>query len=236
MIEKIFEFLFGVNSDEPNPKENSLNQIYNNRLAQERLKELRTEEVEHTYRYNSLIKIGDYFAQFNEDLYEGYNIIQIKEIFEDYIVAEGITIGPADLRIWSGKLDLLYWTQIESEDAEYLFDLSYSVFAKVNEVIQNANSFEYDQFKVGNCYRSNTKEHTIIYKVTEYEGNKKFYELICLYPNFVSVEGSRRINKLEVNKDILPINPDIFDNIKKLLQIMMSSARPIVKQKYGLYP
>ena len=178
MIEKIFEFLFGVNSDEPNPKENSLNQIYNNRLAQERLKELRTEEVEHTYRYNSLIKIGDYFAQFNEDLYEGYNIIQIKEIFEDYIVAEGITIGPADLRIWSGKLDLLYWTQIESEDAEYLFDLSYSVFAKVNEVIQNANSFEYDQFKVGNCYRSNTKEHTIIYKVTEYEGNKKFYELI----------------------------------------------------------
>ena len=75
-----------------------------------------------------MIHKGDYFAQFNEDLPEGYDILQVRDILGNSIEAEGITIGPSDLRVrqWSisREIGLRYWTPIAPEDAIVFIDFS----------------------------------------------------------------------------------------------------------------
>lgn len=186
-----------------------------------------------------MIKKGDYFAQFNEDLPEGYDILRVEEVLEDSIEAEGITIGPADLHVrqWAiSKFGLRYWTPISSEDANFLFELFNSTLSKVKDIVMNAEQYEYDHFQVGNCYRCKTKDFTIIYVVAQCCENKRYYKSVILGSGSVDVEGAIRINKLEVTHELYPIDPNTFDMICSTMQMMATSAIPIVRQKYDLFP
>ncbi len=187
-----------------------------------------------------MIHKGDYFAQFNLDLYEGYDILQVKNILEESIEGEGVTMGPCNLHIrqWSisREIGLRYWTPIAPEDAICLFELFHSTFAMIKNIVQNAQHYEYDQFQVGNCYSCKTQDSTIIYNVTECCGNKKCYEWIHLGIGCVFGGGPFRLDKLEATHELVPIHPSIFSKIVNSMKTMASSARPIVRQKYGLCP
>lgn len=187
-----------------------------------------------------MIHKGDYFAQFNEDLPEGYDILQVGDILGNSIEAEGITIGPSDLRVrqWpiSREIGLRYWTPIAPEDADCLFELFRSTFESVENIVLNAQHHEYDQFQVGNCYSCKIQDHIVIYNVTECRGNIKYYKTAFMNSGCLMLDGPIRINKLEVTHDLVPIHPSTFIKIEKSMNTMASSVRPIVQKKYGLCP